>query len=241
MAPSNKKRRLSDARKDTMKQALVDMEQDKLQKEKLQELVRRLKASSYSTLLAVSAFMEEKAATKERCFPRGVKFWGGPLTRAVPHKVVMDILGQCASWEVGEMRAVNDPCVTLRQLFQAIYVPEIKAAAWCPPQALSMKRRPDPPEASKTVPVRRRKWSVENGPGSASKTVPDWRRKRSAGGRRMRSQMGVESGPGATKNLRRKRTVLTTVSRFGPENTSPMGRIKRSAVGVESGPPEDEE
>ena len=100
-----------------MKEALADMQEEKLQKEKLAEIIKVLKASSYQTLLAVGGFLEEKSQQKERCFPRGVKYFGGPLTRAVPHRVVMDILMKCGGFSQQALRNINEPTVTLRQLW----------------------------------------------------------------------------------------------------------------------------
>ena len=82
--PSNKKRRMSEAKGEVMKATLSAQEEERMAKEKLQEVVKTLKGCSYSTLLAVSAFIQEQAAAKEktRIVPElGAAAWLPPQAR----------------------------------------------------------------------------------------------------------------------------------------------------------------
>ena len=117
-APGNKKRRLSVANKESMKLALASQEEDRLAKEKLGEICRLLKTAPYQTLLAVSAFLEERCHTlPERVFPRCVKYYGGPSNRSVPTKTVIEVLAACTRQDMGTMRMVADFQTEMRCLY----------------------------------------------------------------------------------------------------------------------------
>lgn len=114
----NKKHRLSGAKKHSLKLQLATQEEERLAKEKLTELTRQLKSASYQTLLAVSDFLEETCKDlPDRTSPRCVKFFGEALNRAVPLKIVMEVLSACTQWDLGGMRSLQDDSNELRNLF----------------------------------------------------------------------------------------------------------------------------
>eukprot|EP00972_Heterocapsa_arctica_P065985 9735568-Heterocapsa_arctica.AAC.1 len=115
-AVAPKRRRISDAKKENLMQALTQQEEAKMQKAKYAEVCVLLKSVPYSTLLAVTAFIEQ-AGDESKAFPRGVKYYGGSLGRSVPTKNMINILASLTGWEVSAMKAINDHPSALRELF----------------------------------------------------------------------------------------------------------------------------
>ena len=135
---SNKKRRLSDAKKDSMKLQLASLEEEKMLKEKLAEVAKQLKGASYDTLLAVSTLLQEKPILLDKTFPRCVKYFGGASNRAAPMKVVIEAVAAMTKWEVGSMRSLPDHSKQLRWLY--LYALGKEGSDELPENAMSIKK-----------------------------------------------------------------------------------------------------